>query len=255
MRLKARVPLTLLCALLLTQSAAGTVRAAEVRVAVAANFKATLQVLIPLFKRETGHRVRPSSGSTGKLYAQISNGAPFDVLLSADAARPDRLIREGIAVADSRLVYAVGRLVLASNAPASRDRDCRNWLIDGPSGKIAIANPRTAPYGLAALQTLQALGLEDAVQPRLVFGENIAQTHAFVDTGNAVAGFVALSQLNIRPMMGCNWVVPEDHHDPIEQVGVLLTTAARKKSAQDFIGFLKGPLARATIERFGYGLQ
>jgi molybdate transport system substrate-binding protein len=233
---------------------------AEVRVAVAANFTAPCEEIARAFERRSGHRVMVSAGSTGKLAAQIQNGAPFDVLLAADAERPALLEKGGTAVSGSRFTYARGRLVLWS-----ADRG----LVDG-AGKVlaasrfrhlAIANPKLAPYGAAAEQVLGGLGLWQRLSPRLVQGEDIGQTYQFVASGAAELGFVALSQVRAAAggagggqIKGSMWIVPEASYRPIDQQAVLLTGAWGNLAARAFLDFLKGGEARAAIERFGYGL-
>ncbi|MDD3449969.1 MAG: molybdate ABC transporter substrate-binding protein [Gammaproteobacteria bacterium] len=242
-----RLPLLLITALL----AATGARAGEVSVAVAANFKATLEEVGAAFTRATGHQVLASSGSTGKLYTQITQGAPFAVLLAADSARPERLEREGHAVAGSRFTYAVGRLVLWSPDP---DRvDAEGAVLRDPGlQRLAIANPRSAPYGAAAQEVLEGLGLWDALQPRLVRGENIGQTFQFVASGNAPLGFVALAQVRAGGQPGSQWLVPQALHAPIEQQAVLLGSGANNPAARAFLDYLRGPEAVAIIERYGY---
>jgi molybdate transport system substrate-binding protein len=228
----------------------------EVHVAVAANFARPLGEIGAAFEKATGHRVVSSPGSTGKLHAQIRNGAPFDVLLAADAERPRLLEEEGSAVAGSRFPYALGRLVLWSAKPS---------FVDGAGPKVlekalgtgfrhlAIANPKTAPYGAAARQVLEKLGLWQKVSPRIVQGEDIGQAFQFVVTGNAELGFVALSQLQ-GGAGGSRWLVPADLHAPIEQQAVLLARGRDNPAARAFLAFLKGKEGRAIVERSGYAL-
>lgn len=228
---------------------AAPARAGEVHVAVAANFVKPLRAIADAFQQETGDTVVVSEGSTGKLYAQIANGAPFEVFLSADAERPRRLLAEGRAVAGTDFAYALGRLALWSRDAAR---------IEGPGAlrgefrHLAIANPELAPYGLAARETLVKLGLWEALEPRLVRGEDVGQTYQFVATGNAELGFVALSQ--VLDAGGSRWDVPADHHAPIEQHAVLLNPGADDDAARAFLAFLGGPAARARIEAAGYAL-
>lgn len=240
---------------------AATLSAAEVRVAVAANFSAPADEIGRAFEKATGNHVVISSGSTGKLAAQIQNGAPFDVLLAADAERPALLEKDGAAVARSRFTYARGRLVLWSADAA---------LVDG-GGKVlasdrfrhlAIANPKLAPYGAAAEEVLAGLGLRKQIDPRLVQGEDISQTYQFVASGAAELGFVALSQVRAAageaggdgPIKGSMWLVPEASYHPIDQQAVLLSRAKANPAARAFLAFLKGGQARAIINRYGYGL-
>jgi len=229
------------------------VGAAEVHVAVAANFTAPMQKLAGMFERQTGHRVAASFGSTGKLATQIQNGAPFEVFLAADDETPAKLERSGHAVSGSRVTYAIGRLVLWSREPGRVDSDgavLRGSTVD----RLAIADPRLAPYGAAAVQTLRALGLYERLQPRLVTGENITQAHQFVATGNAPLGFVALSQVQVdgRIIEGSAWLVPARLHEPIVQQAVLLNPGRDSPAAAAFIGFLRSEPVRAVIRGAGY---
>jgi molybdate transport system substrate-binding protein len=244
---KSRLPFLLITALL----AATGARAGEVSVAVAANFKATLEEVGAAFTRATGHTVLASSGSTGKLYAQITQGAPFAVLLAADRARPARLEQEGRTAAGSRFTYAVGRLVLWSPDPGRVDAEGA-VLRDPALERLAIANPRTAPYGAAAQEVLEGLGLWDALRPRLVRGENIGQAFQFVASGNAPQGFVALAQVRAGGQPGSQWLVPQALHAPIEQQAVLLKAGENNAAARAFLDYLRGPEAVAIIERYGY---
>ena len=233
-----------------------SVGAESITVAVASNFTATLQDLAARFEVESGHSVRVSSASTGKLYAQIINGAPFEVLLAADVERPRLLEISGHGVAASRVTYAIGRLELWSRDPALREIDCRRGLENLGRQRLAIANPDTAPYGRAARETLISLGLWERVQPQLVVGENIAQTLQFVASGNARLGFIAATQsLDVRlPDATCAWPVPPELHRPIEQQAILLKRAADKSTVADFMEFLRGSAGRAIIARHGYAL-
>jgi len=233
----------------------GDARSDEVQVAVAANFTAPAKLIAARFERETGHKAVLAFGSTGKFYAQIRNGAPFEVLLAADDTTPARLEEEGMAVPGHRFTYAVGQLVLWSADPDLVD-DNGEVLEQGRFRHLAIANPKTAPYGAAAIETLTALEVLDAVRPKLVQGENIAQTHQFVMSGNAELGFVALSQVwqDGRLTSGSGWVVPETLHDPIRQDAVLLDRGKGNGAAVAWLDFLKGEEARAVIHAFGYGL-
>lgn len=247
----ARIPRLLLLMALLGVAAA--VRAAEVGIAVAANFAAPMRVLAPAFEHATGHRAVVAIGSTGGLYAQIRNGAPFDVLLSADDETPARLEREGMAVAGSRFTYATGRLVLWSAQAGLVDP--QGAVLRSPGAqRLALANPRLAPYGAAAVQTLTALGLWDGWRPRVVQGDNIAQTHAFVVSGNAPLGFVALSQVmrDGRIASGSGWVVPAGLHAPIRQDAALLLRGRDNAAARALMDFLRSDAAAAVIRAHGY---
>ena len=237
-------------------AAAGLTAADEAQVAVAANFTAPMRAIIAGFEEETGHKVKASFGSTGKLYAQIRNGAPFEALLAADQRRPIKLEEEGGAVPGSRFTYAVGTLVLWS-AEADKVEDGPALLRSGDFGKVSIANPKLAPYGEAAMQTMAALGVEDAIEPKLVIGENIAQAYQFVDTGNAELGFVALSQVmeGGRITKGSGWVVPGEMHAPIRQDAVILMNGKDNPAVTELFAYLKGEKARAIIRDFGYGTE
>lgn len=228
-------------------------QAGEVAVAVASNFTAPMKHIARDFARDTGHTAQLSFGATGKFYAQIVHGAPFEVLLAADDTTPAKLVREGHAVAASRLTYAVGQLVLWSARAGYVDSQ-GEVLRSGDFKHIAVANPRLAPYGLAALQTLTRLGLQDALQPRMVTGENIAQTHQFVASGNAQLGFVALSQVmeNGRITSGSAWQVPPSMHDPIRQEAVVLSKGKDNAAASALLDYLRSEKARAVMQSFGY---
>jgi len=242
-------PLTLILSLL----AAAGARAGDVQVAVAANFTAPAQRIAAEFARQTGHRAALSFGATGRFYAQIGNGAPFEVFLAADEATPARLEKEGRIVPGSRFTYAVGALALWS---ASADGvDARGEVLkNGRFRHVAVANPKTAPYGAAAIETLTRLQLLDAIRPKFVQGENIAQTFQFVGTGNAELGFVALSQImqDGRLTGGSAWIVPGELHAPIRQDAVILARGGGNPAAAAFMDYLKSPLARAIIASFGY---
>lgn len=222
----------------------------EVRVAVASNFTPVLEQLEPLFERESGHELTLISGATGSHYAQIMNGAPFAVFLAADAERPWQLEHAGKAVAGSTFTYALGRLVLWSADAAVVDAEGKVLQEDG-FDHLALANPRLAPYGAAAQQVLEALGLWDRLQPKLVQGDNIAQTLQFVQTGNAQLGFIALAQLLDAGGSGSHWEVPPRLYHPIVQQGVLLKDAP---AARAFIAFLQTARSRRLIEAAGYAL-
>jgi molybdate transport system substrate-binding protein len=244
-------------ALALIAAAAPGARAAEATVAVAANFAEPLEVLQKMLGEETGHDLVVVSGSTGKLYAQIVNGAPFDVLLAADQERPAKLAEEDQGEPASVFTYAIGRLTLWSPQPDAVAQDGVKTLRDGDFLHLAIANPELAPYGLAAQHTLQNLGLWEELQGRLVRGENIAQTFQMVESGNADLGFVALSYVvskrNKNP--GSRWDVPAELHEPIRQDAILLRRGAANEAAKAFLAFLRSPEAREVIERFGYAVD
>ena len=234
-----------------------TSAAEEVRVAVAANFLATLNEIVTSFERDTGHTAVVSSGSSGKLYAQIKNGAPFDVFFSADVTRPRLLEEEGLAVQGSRFTYAVGRLTLWSPGPTMIEGNGTSMLLRDDVEHVAIANPRTAPYGAAAKEALQALGLWPQIQDRLVRGENVGQTFHFIFSKNVQLGFVALSQV-LAPKVngaGSRWDVPTHLYAPLRQQAVLLRNDQRHGVARAFLDYVKGATSRSIIERRGYGLE
>ena len=233
----------------------GGVAADEVKVAVAANFTAPMQAIAPAFEKATGHKLVASFGATGQFYAQINNGAPFDVFLSADDLTPARLEREGASVPGSRFTYAIGSLVLWS-ADASYLDGTDAALKAGQFRHLSIANPKAAPYGLAAMQVLDKLGLSEAVKAKLVEGQNITQAHQFVSTGNAELGFVALSQVYADGKLGSGsaWIVPAALYDPIRQDAVILKQGANNPAAAALVEYLKGPEAARVIESFGYKL-
>ncbi|MFZ1747409.1 MAG: molybdate ABC transporter substrate-binding protein [Nitrospirales bacterium] len=233
-----------------------TAAAEEVRVAVAANFLPTLNEIVTNFQADTSHTILVSSGSSGKLYAQIQNGAPFELFFSADVKRPQLLEEEGLAVKGSRFVYAVGRLTLWSPDSNVVNGDGPTVLSKGRFEHLAIANPKTAPYGRAAEQTLKRMGLWESLKDRIVQGENIGQAFQFVFSRNAQLGFVALSQV-LDPKIngsGSRWDVPTSFHEPLEQEAVLLVTGQNHAGARAFLDFVKGDKSRAIIERFGYEL-
>jgi molybdate transport system substrate-binding protein len=243
---------TLILALLASASAL----ADEVQIAVAANFTAPVQQIAAEFERKTGHKTVLAFGATGKFYAQIVNGAPFEVFLSADDTTPAKLESEGHAVAGTRFTYAVGTLVLWSAKPDFVDTK-GGILKSGKFNKVALANPKTAPYGAATIETLTKLKLLDSVQPKFVQGENITQTLQFIATGNADLGFVALSQVfkDGKLNSGSAWIVPDNLHEPIYQDAVILAKGKANPAAKAFLEFLKSPYAHATIKSYGYALR
>ncbi|MGA8170557.1 MAG: molybdate ABC transporter substrate-binding protein [Methylocystis sp.] len=233
-------------------SAPGPAAAGQTNVAVAANFTRAAQEIATLFNLKTGHVAVMSFGATGQLYTQIMQSAPFEIFLAADEARPKKAVDEGLAAADSVFTYAIGKLVLWSRDPA---------LVTGPEtldkaafAKLAYCNPVGAPYGAAAVETLRALRLYDKLQSKLVQGESVSQAFQFVDTGNAELGFVALSQL-VEIGGGSRWIVPPNLYTPIRQDAVLLKRGVDNPAAIGFMTFLKGPDARAIIEKYGYGVD
>ncbi len=224
----------------------------EFNVAVAANFTAPAKEIAATFEQKTGHKAILSFGATGQFYAQIKQDAPFVVFLAADDETPKKAVEEGLAVPDSRFTYAVGRLVLWSKtSDTSLGEDT---LRKGAFEKVSIANPATAPYGAAAVQTMKKMGVYDAIQPKIVQGNSIAQAFQFAETGAAELAFVALSQVIAKPE-GTRWPVPETLHDPIFQDAVLLTKGAGNEPAKAFLAFLKGPEAAAVLSKYGYGAK
>lgn len=242
-------------ACLLATLASGAL-ADDVQVAVAANFLGTMQKLAPVFERESGHKVVMVSGSTGKFYAQIKNGAPFEILLAADDETPERLDNEGAAVEGMRFTYAVGKLVLWSAQPGYVDQQALVLRKNGFQ-HLALANPKTAPYGAAAVATMKQLGLYEQIAPKLVQGESIAQAYQFIGSGNAELGFVALSQVwkDGKIAEGSGWIVPAKLHQPIRQDAVLLKAGSGKPGAAALLLFLRSEKAKAIIKSFGYDLQ
>ena len=232
---------------------AGPALAADVLVAVAANFTAPMQKIAAEFEKTTGHKAVLSFGATGAFHAQIRNGAPFHMLLAADDETPVRLEKEGLGLAGTRFTYAIGRLVLWSAQPGVVDAQ-GEVLSKGSFERIAIANPKLAPYGAAAMETMTKLRLVEHLRPRFVQGENIAQTFQFVATGNAPLGFVALSQVMVHGAIakGSAWVIPAAMHEPIRQDAVTLGAGKGKPAADALAAFLKGDKARAIIRSYGY---
>ena len=223
-------------------------------IAVASNFAPAAEAIVTRFMADTGNNVRISKGSTGKLYAQIANGAPYDIFLAADSERPVLLEASGLAVQGTRATYAIGSLVLWSGESKFENADCRKHLEDLGRDHLAIANPDIAPYGAAAREFLIGIGLWERVEPQLVFGENISQALQFVASGNASIGLIARSQSIDRrlPKATCNWPVPEAAHQPLQQQAVLLQRAASNTVAVTFLEFLASSSAREIIVRYGY---
>lgn len=229
---------------------AGAALAGETKVAVAANFTEPAKAIAARLKARTGHDALLSFGSSGQFYTQIANGAPYEVFLSADVERPQKAEAAGLAVAGSRFTYATGRLVLFSRTPGLVDREGA-VLASGRFDKLAIADPKAAPYGQAAIETMTRLKRYDAVRPKIVMGASITQAFQFVQTGAAELGFVALSQV-VDDKGGSRWIVPAANHTPIEQQAVLLRTGANSDAAKAFLTFLKSAEAKAIIRRYGY---
>lgn len=225
--------------------------AAEVSVAVASNFTAPMKEIAAAFEQQSRHHTVVSFGSSGKLYAQIHNGAPFQLFLSADQEKPAALERDGLAESGTRFTYSLGTLVLLASIA---DNDPETLLREGNYQKLALANPRLAPYGAAAMEVLAGLGLTDTAAPRLVLGENIAQTYQFVISGNAQLGFVARSQVaGNEQLSGQYWVVPKELYSPIRQDAVLLKNGADNPAALALIRFLHSDAAIAIMQNYGYG--
>ena len=234
---------------------AASVHSDEISIAVAANFASPMQKIAAEFEKDSGHTIVASFGSTGKFYAQIKAGAPFEVLFAADDETPARLEKEGDGVAGSRFTYAVGKLVLWSRKKGFVD-DHGGVLGRNDFQHLALPNPKLAPYGAAGIQTLQALGLLDRLQSKFVTAENISQTYQFVASGNAELGFVALSQVyrGGRIAEGSGWIVPPKLHDPIRQDAVLLTRGKDRSGPAALLKYLRGDKARSIIKSFGYEL-
>jgi len=230
-------------------------QAGDVTVAVAANFTAPMQKIAQAFEQDTGHKAQLAFGATGKFYAQIKNGAPFAVLLAADDETPARLEKEGLAVAGTRFTYATGRLALWSKQPSLVD-DKGEVLRSQRFSKLAMADPKLAPYGAAALEVIKALGVQASVTPKLVQGESIGQTYQFVSTENAQLGFVALSQISVerRITQGSAWVVPPSMHSPLKQDAVLLNPGKGHAAATALLKYLQSDTAKTIIQSYGYAL-
>ena len=238
--------------------------AAESTIAVASNFTLVMQEIVQRFQQETPHRIHPAYASSGKLYAQIYHGAPYDAFLSADQDKPQRLIQQGLAIPSSAFTYAEGRLALWSANPLTVDSQ-GSVLTSGAFNKLALANPKLAPYGVAAVQTLNHLGLQEATRPLWVQGENIGQTYQFVRSANAQLGFVALSQIQ-RPQiqqpqatiegsqipLGSAWIVPNEFYSPIKQDAVLLQRGHNNPATLALLDYLKTPDIQALIASYGY---
>ncbi len=230
--------------------------AAVANVAVAANFTAPMKIIAQDFERDSGHKLTLAFGATGQFYAQIRNGAPFAILLSADDETPFKLEQEGLGVKGSRFTYASGTLALWSKKPGFVDEK-GEVLRSGQFEKIAIANPKLAPYGVAAMETLDKMGVRERVAPRIVEGSNIAQTFQFVSSENAQLGFIALSQIyeNGKIKAGSAWLVPAAMHAPIKQDAIFLNAGKDNTAAAALLKYLQGDKAKAVIRSFGYALQ
>lgn len=243
------------CLVGLTSMAVTPVSAEQVLVAVAANFVPPFREIAIEFEKSTGHQLQVAAGSSGNFYSQIKNGAPFDVFFSADMERPKLLEDDGLGVKDSRFTYAIGRIVLWSpNADLVKGEET---LRSKKFKRLAIASPKTAPYGVAAMQALQKLELWESLQPQIVMGESLGQTIGFIESGNAQLGFVAVSQI-LDPKLkghGSRWDVPSNLHEPIKQDVILLTKGKDNPAAKALLEFMNGPEAKKIIERYGYELK
>ena len=224
--------------------------AADTQVAVAANFTEPAKEIATAFKTATGHNAILSFGSSGQFYAQMARGAPFEIFLSADADRPKKAEQDGLGVTGTRFTYAIGRLVLYSKTPGLVD-DNGAVLKTGRFQKLAIADPVAAPYGVAAVATMNKLGVYNSVKPKIVMGSSISQAYQFVETGAAELGFVAYSQV-INVPGGSRWLTPATFHAPIDQQAILLYPGQNSVAAKAFLTFLKSPASLAIIKKYGY---
>jgi molybdate transport system substrate-binding protein len=250
--MKALKLVTAIVGLLMLPWLEGDAVAGETNIAVAANFTDAANEIAAVFRQKTGHDAVLSFGSSGQFYAQITQDAPFQVFLSADAERPKKLVEDGLAIADSRFTFAIGKLVLWSKDPKLVKGE--ETLKSGAFAKLSICDPVAAPYGAAAVETMKSLKLYDTLKPKFVEGANITQAYQFVATGNADLGFVALSQLT-GDDSGSRWIIPEELYAPIRQDAVLLKKGAGNEAAVAFMSFLKGPEANAIIKKYGYVLD
>ena len=227
----------------------------EISVAVAANFTAPMKLIAAEFERDSGHKLVTSFGSTGKFYAQIKNGAPFEVLLTADDETPDKLMKEGAAVSGSAFTYAIGKLVLWSAKPGLVD-SAGAVLKRGDFAHLSLAEPKLAPYGAAGVEAMKALRVYEAIQPKIVTAENITQAYQFISSGNAELGFVALSQvLKDGKIDGSSWLVPANLYSPIRQDAVILEKGRGKPAVDALMKYIRGDKAKAIIKSFGYELS
>jgi molybdate transport system substrate-binding protein len=251
---------SLLIACLITLTLSGISYAGQVRVAVASNFLLPLRSMMGDFEKQTGNIVHISSGSTGKLYAQIINGAPFDVFLAANSREPQRLEEAGMVVKGSRFTYALGQLALWGPGLNASTIDFEAALTLPTVQRISVANPQTAPYGAAAIETLKKLGIYDSLKAKIINGENVSQSYQYVASGATQLGFVALSQIKARTDSEADaakhyWVVDKSVYSPIRQQAVLVKGAENNKAAKQFIAYLKSPQGRAAIKSFGYSIE
>jgi molybdate transport system substrate-binding protein len=244
-----------LTAVLLTFGLAHNALADQIHAAVAANFTSPFKALAASFEQTSGHTVIASFGATGKFYSQITQGAPFDIFFAADRKTPEKLVTEGHAVNDSLYTYAFGKLVLWSPDPAKVDAEGK-VLEKGEFAHLAIANPKTAPYGAAAEQALGKMGLADTLKGKIAQGESITQAYQFAVTGNAELAFIAFSQLkDSGSAQGSHWLVPADLYDPIEQAAVVLKKAEGSAAVKAFVEFMRGDEAKKVIESYGYTVE
>lgn len=234
-----------------------SVHAATLTAAVASNALKAMTEISGLYKKQSGQRILISAGSTSKLYTQIINGAPFDLFFAANAREPERLEKAGLIVPGSRFTYAIGKLALYSRHADGIARDGEAYLRKGAYQRLAIANPETAPYGHAAQQVLQALGLWKSIRPKLVIGQNIGQAFQFSVTGNADAGFVAFSDvMQLDKHSGWTWLVPQKLYSPLQQQAVILKRCQSLQVAKSFIAFLRSKsIGKLLKEKYGYAVE
>lgn len=238
-------------------SASLNIYAEKTTVAVASNFTAAMKSLVVEFEKQSGHEVEVAYGSSGRLYAQIKNGAPFHAFFSADQKKPEQLEADKLSVSDSRFTYAEGALALWTNKAALQDKPL-DMLKENAFNKLAIANPRLAPYGFAAVEVLQHLDLYENTKAKWVEGENIAQTYQFVSTGNADLGFVALSQVisqqknKVDQQQNTTWTVPQNLHTPIKQDALLLIKGKDNSAARALLDFIRSDQGKEIIQSMGY---
>jgi molybdate transport system substrate-binding protein len=254
MKMKSRkLNLLVWAASMLLGSIVSSVKAGEVSVAVAANFTGPMEKIAPAFEKATGHKVLIAYGTVGKFYAQIKNGAPFDVLISSDSETPNRLEKDGFGIPDSRFTYAIGKLVLWSSKPGLVD-DKGDVLKKGDFQHLSIANPKMAVYGAAAVEAMKKLGVDAALEPKFVYGESITQAYQFVATGNAELGFVALSQIYKEGQYaaGSYWLVPPSFYPQLRQDAVLLVRGKDNAAAAALLAYLKSDAAKQVIRAHGY---
>jgi len=249
------MPIRLITALLILMGLSLAARADEVTAAAASDLSFAFKEIAAGFEKQTGHTLRLSTGSSGNFFAQIRVGAPFDVFFSADAEYPRTLEREGSAQPGSLYIYAIGRIVIwAPRGSLNLKKDGMRALLDPTVRKIAIANPRHAPYGRAAVAALKHFGIYEQVESRLVFGENVSQAAQFVESGNAQAGVIAMSLASAPQMKdrGEHWLIPEEAHPKLEQAAVILRAARSPMAARALFDYLRGPQGQAILKRYGF---